>query len=142
MDHLLNYNGKNVFSVHYNPDFDTKTKKSATSVNGTKTKRLMPGNNVVSAEEWGMIKHNPSLEHLFAAGTLSWIGDSPEKEKAEGFNFASLKISDALKIIEQTFDVGLLEKWKASESRAGIVKKISEKIEQIMSYEPTKTSVK
>lgn len=79
---------------------------------------FMPGVNKVPKEQWDKIKSHPHIKPRMTKGLLEMISD---KESEDGFtSLSAYKPTEASKLIDATFDVGLLNDWKTAETRKDV----------------------
>jgi hypothetical protein len=84
---------------------------------------LMPGVNELEKKIWGEVEKHPLVQVHIGEGTLIvHKGDATLKE---------MKINDAKRVIEGTFDLHLLEKWAGQDTRAGIQTAIKAQMKRV-----------
>jgi len=114
-----------------------------------KTVKLLPGFNEVPDDEWKEIKQNPMIQKQIELGIIVEVaekkevkkkvkngkGEEIEKTVVESGKAKQLKDLDAeavVAMVEDTFDVDLLKKWKKEESRDEIRAAIANQLEKIL----------
>lgn len=112
-------------------------------------KRFIPGLNEITQEQWDAIKSHPLLPFRFEkqkgqkVADLVWVdGKSPKdaqkkieelpvEEKgsdSESHSLNGLNAKEAIKLIEETLDLDLLNQWKSAETRKGVLAAIDKQI--------------
>lgn len=86
---------------------------------------LLPGVNEVDPVEWAKAELIPVVQHLIKDGTLV-----PKREQSAA-DLSGMKATEATKLVENTFDKALLEKWFDGETRKGVLEAIEAQIDQI-----------
>ena len=94
-----------------------------------KTVMLSPGINEMPKNEWDRVAQLPKIQRLIADKKIEVVSkvDSTDEE----FALSKADTATARKIIARTWNLVLLEDWKAGESRAGIIKLLSVQIAEI-----------
>ncbi len=116
---------------------------------------LLPGNNDIPDDAWNEVKKYKNIQKSIEAGFIiekEFIEKEVEKEIEEenekgekvkkkikvkelkGKSFKDLDDRKARKMIEDTFDIATLEKWREAEGRADIRNLIDDKIKEIKDY--------
>ena len=107
--------------------------------------RLYPGINEVDSKVWDKYKDHPLMKERFDTGALVWIrgGEKAAKPTAPAIvdgvedveddedALAGLTVAEANKIVVETFNLELLEKWADIETRKGVLKVIAEQVEKV-----------
>ena len=99
--------------------------------------RFMPGVNSITKDEWDKIKDHPHVKHLLEAEKMQVLSDREvagveEGESAPLHSLKEFEQKDALKVIDQTFDVDLLKSWEMDEKRKPVRIAIIAKVKKIM----------
>ncbi len=94
-----------------------------------KTVMLVPGINEMPKHEWDRVATLPKIKRLIASKHIEVVSkvDSTDEE----FALSKADVATAKKIIARTWNLLLLEDWKAGESRAGIIKLLNIQITDI-----------
>lgn len=91
---------------------------------------LKPGINQVDSELWESMKSIAVIKSQIENGRLKVILDGDDANDVnETLN--QLHYTQANKIIKSTFDIELLKKWQATETRAAVLKTIESQMKQI-----------
>lgn len=120
--------------------------------------RFIPGLNYVTESQWEAIKDHPHLPYRFKEGHIKWVAnkgpedyvESRKETKADPVSDAgdqepnadenmeqaadvlkSLNTKESVKLVKETLDLALLEKWKSKEDRSGVKKAIEDQIAAI-----------
>ncbi len=88
---------------------------------------LVPGVNNITPEEWEKFKAPKLAQILIDKGEIV-----PQEEDKD---IADLNAKDAIELIEDTFNVALLEEWKAGEERKTVIEAIEKQIKHIKGEE-------
>lgn len=138
--YLLNYKGANTFTFQSVLATEHERVK--------KDKMLLMGINEVTKEEWDQIKNHPRLDDLFNPKNgenelLEWIdGRGPEdnehKTPESGNILSTMPEKQAVKVIKNTLNKELLEKWHKTESRDSVVKALEIQFEKLKMPEDKK----
>lgn len=92
---------------------------------------LKPGVNDVAPEVWAKFAALGTVQHAIEAGHLVELGRTlPAAAKAE-VKITDLPVKDAARLVEQTVDRALLEKWIEQEERAGVLKVLERQIDKV-----------
>jgi len=129
---IINYTGANYHTITY-PGSVIASK----FVHGGE-KIFSPANNEITQSEYEIIKDTPAFKHLLDAGRLKWVKGSPEDKDAKSVEISTMEVNSAKPIIEQTFDVDTLEKWKGREKRPQVIKMLETQIEKLTKVEEKK----
>ena len=113
--------------------FDRPTVMLVHKISGGEPVRFVPGANEIQETDWDEIAKDSTIKGLLENGGLKVLS-------AKGGQDAQLPLKDAEKVIAQTFDLQLLEKWKASEKRKPVIAAIEKQI--VMIEEKTKVEKK
>ena len=90
---------------------------------------LVPGINNVEKNKWDACKELPTIKRLQEEGLLKiHIGTD---DTDEDFSLAKATVKEAVGIVRKTWNLLLLEEWKACESRPGVSKEIAAQIRLI-----------
>jgi hypothetical protein len=85
---------------------------------------FIPGNNVISKEEWeAMLKHE-TFKNLLANEILQVVVDKDDKN-----GLLDLSQVQAVKIVKGTFDEAILTLWKRTEKREAVVLEIDKQLD-------------
>jgi len=126
-------------------------------------KRFYPGINEITPEEWKAIKDHPMLPHRFEVGALVWVDgkgpddfpkkpaddakddpqtddeeDTPEEKGASDNPLDGVNVKATREIIEETYDLDLLAKWKDGETRKVVISAIEKQEKKIVPSPKTK----
>jgi len=117
----------------------------SSEVNGVNTEvdhiRFVPGINEISKDKWSKVANQVNVKAMLNGDEEtepSLFIRSKEDDSDVEFAITKTKLADAKKIIRKTYDLDLLETWKAAETRAGILKDITNQITMVVE----KTQVK
>lgn len=91
-----------------------------------RTIMLVPGINEVLATDWKKLEKHPRIVKLMDNGDIAVALAS--EDTTDAFALSSADIKEAISIVKKTWNLVLLEDWKAGESRAGVVKEINKQI--------------
>jgi len=100
---LVRYNGKNILYFNF-------------------TKKFFPGINEVTESELVALQNHPLFVKRFESGVLELIKE--EKKK-------SPSIKENIKLIQEVYDVDLLKKMMAHETRAQILEAMKTQIDKL-----------
>ncbi len=110
--------------------------------------RFLPGNNLISSDEWELIKDHPELKSLFKSKDFTFIeGKEPGKaghavsDEAEN-PLLGMSVSEAKEFVAKTLDINLLEKMKAAESRKSLLDAIDKQVAKLMPTDEEKAAKK
>ena len=103
--------------------FDRPTVMTVHKISGGEPVRFVPGANEIVESDWAEISKDPTIKSMVEGDVLKVLS-------AKGGE-SQLPLKDAEKVIAQTFDIQLLQKWKASEKRKPIVAAIEKQLEMI-----------
>lgn len=107
---------------------------------------FQPGNNLISDDQWELIKDHPGLRSLFDGGDFAFIaGKEPGKAASAGETenpLLGMSVADAKEFVAKTLDINLLEKMKASESRKTLLDAIEKQIGKLMPTDEEKAAKK
>ena len=104
--------------------FDRPTVMTVHKISGGTPVRFLPGANEIEETDWAEIQKDPTIKGMCEEGTLKVLS-------SKGGGDTQLPLKDAEKVIAQTFDIQLLEKWKATEKRKPIVAAIEKQLAMI-----------
>lgn len=91
-----------------------------------KSVNLLPGVNEVDAAEWAKVVANPIVKYKLESGDLEVI------DMVKGANpLAGMPDPRAVKLVQETVVLELLEKWLAKEKRAKVVAALKKQIEEL-----------
>lgn len=85
--------------------------------------RFVPGVNEVDSDVWAQMQKDPTIKRMLEDGVL--------KEKSKSETFKKLPAQGAEKVIAQTYDIGLLTKWKAEETRRPVISAIDKQLAMV-----------
>lgn len=89
---------------------------------------LKPGVNEVDSALWERIVAKDNIVQFWVkSGVLVVSGDA----KKPALPFSELPVADAITLVTDTFDVALLNDWRASERRGGVLAAIEKQIQLI-----------
>jgi hypothetical protein len=138
--YLLNYKGANKFTFQNVLETEGETVK--------KSKKILMGINEVTKEEWDQIKDHPHVPALFADtdksdAIMEWVdGRGPEdnehKTPDSGNILSTMPEKQAIKVVKNTLNKELLEKWHKTESRDAVVKVLEAQFEKLKMPEEKK----
>lgn len=107
---------------------------ATTDLTGT-TIPLVPGANTLSDANWASIKDHPDVVKKLKANTLEVVeskkSDKTENSEEPTGEIGALNSKDAIALVGETHNTVELNKWKESETRAGVIKAIDKKLEEI-----------
>lgn len=106
--------------------------------------RFVPGINEVSYELWQKAQRNKLFVKRIEDGILKvqsipnhskgpTSADLIEEQSEESYSLSGLNTQQAGELISKTFDTDLLKSWEEQEERKGVLKLISERIDEIES---------
>jgi hypothetical protein len=102
---------------------------------------LIDGFNDVNPTEWKSAIANPHIKKkIESLEQLSIIVIHSEDHANQSLEDKS--IPDAVKVIKETFDVGLLQEWKDHETRKGVLKALEDQLSQIENPTPAEKEAK
>ena len=90
---------------------------------------LSPGINEVAGKDWKQLATLPKVVRLIESGEIKVALDAEDTQ--ENFALSKASIAEATSIIKKTWNLVLLEDWKAGESRTGVIKEISKQIAHV-----------
>lgn len=105
---------------------------------------FQPGNNLISDEQWALIKDHPELrskDFAFIAGKEPGKAGGAAGDEAEN-PLLGMSISGAKEFVAKTLDISLLEKMKTAESRKSLLDAIDKQIENLMPTDEEKAAGK
>lgn len=85
--------------------------------------QLIPGANNVPEKDWKEFSAHPIIKQLVDDGEIVAKDDK-------------LSADEAIELVQDTFDLSILEEMKASESRKTVLKAIDEQIKELKEGEP------
>jgi hypothetical protein len=88
--------------------------------------KLVPGINDVTAQNWKRVSGLPAVKRLLESSELFVALDKEDTENS--FALSAADVRDAVVIVKKTWDLVLLEEWRAGETRPGVVKEINKQI--------------
>lgn len=94
---------------------------------------MKPGVNDVPGQFWEQFETHPTVKVWMDEGKLEVLTED-EKAPVEKV-LAGLKPADAVKVVKDTLDAGLLEAWLKTEKRPAVVKAMKKQLEVL--GEPT-----
>ena len=103
--------------------FDRPTVMTIFKSSGGQPIQLLPGANEVAETDWAEVQKDSTISSMLENGQLKVLST---KDGA-----AQLPAKDAEKVIAQTYDISLLNKWKASDKRKPILAAIEKQLEMI-----------
>lgn len=135
--------------VEYNPEVAKPRRISSLQFPGIGSEGFLninPGNQDVALQDLKAIMANPAYRFAFesrmndgmirlrtSAGViLHELKDIEKLEVADSASEPSLEgysVADAVKIIEETYDVALLKRWRDEDSRKGVEKAIAAQLD-------------
>ena len=97
---------------------------------------IHPGNNDISEKEWASISKDPMVKRNLETGIFVIGAGAPSKksappEKETGNTLSTLKEKEAIKVIEETFDIETLKKWGDAEKRKKVKSAIDAQLKEI-----------
>lgn len=88
-----------------------------------------------SEEVWNKVKDYDSVKNLLRLGALRIEEELPEEIRSTapegGDSLASMALHDALRLIEDSFDVQQLQRWDAKDSRIRVKNAIAKRIQAV-----------
>lgn len=88
-----------------------------------------------SEDLWDKIKDYETVKNLLSLGALRIEQDAPEEIRSSapeaGDSLATMALHDALRLIEESFDLQQLQRWDAKDSRIRVKNAISKRIQAI-----------
>lgn len=93
--------------------------------------QLLPGNNEVADADWDKIKEHPGCKQLLSSGALICIKPANPDNKKSQKGLARYGATEALEIIEGTYDKVLLLEWRKAENRGNVSDAITDQIKKI-----------
>lgn len=96
--------------------------------------RLIPGANVVDAEEWKRAKGSVSKPNKILAGYID-RDEIEEGDSSDDADSLPSKPTDAIKRVKETLDMRKLRAWAEVEKRAPVLNAITKQIAEIDSRE-------
>lgn len=103
--------------------FDRPTVMTIFKSSGGQPIQLLPGANEVGETDWAEVQKDSTIASMLEKGELKVLSN---KDGA-----TQLPAKDAEKIVAQTYDIQLLNKWKASDKRKPILAAIEKQLEMI-----------
>ena len=94
---------------------------------------LIPGINEIDGKLWENAKKHPNVAHYLNEGELVEINvptDAGARKKSSK-GLLQYGITEAKKLVRQTYDKALLADWKSADNRSGIHQEIDKQIERI-----------
>jgi hypothetical protein len=102
---------------------------------------LLEGSNDVNPTEWQQAIAIPAIAaKVEALKLLAALEITSEENASKGLEEKT--IPQAAKIIKDTFDIGLLKKWKDYEKREGVLKALEDQINRIENPTPAEKEAK
>jgi hypothetical protein len=112
--------------IEYNPQLETPPRESPL---GLGTFVLKPGKDDYNPTQWNAVLKNPFLKKQVQRRMdqkIIVILNEADETDLRDFN-----VTEAAAIIEDTFDIDLLERWKEADTRKGVLRDIGEQIAKI-----------
>lgn len=103
--------------------FGTTIRENGNAVNIV----LMPGINQVSNPHWEQMKHNPLIQKRIEKGLIEAAAGAGEVDD----DIAKLHHKQATKLIEDTFDVKLLNRWLDVDTRPAVQRAIASQLDKL-----------
>lgn len=104
--------------------FGTTIKENGNPVNIV----LMPGINEISNPHWEKMKHNPLIQMRIEKGLIEGAVGG---ELSGSADLSALHHKQATKIVEETFDIKLLNRWLDSETRPAVQRAITGQLDKL-----------
>ena len=92
--------------------------------------RLVPGANDVADKDWDQIKGHKKVKKLMSEGKIKLMA-KVESDDAQSSLSKIEDVGSCVKIVAETFDTNLLEKWKLSETRPPVVQALAKQLKDI-----------
>lgn len=116
---LLKYNGTRPLSIQMG-GMDASVKV------------FIPGGNEIKDADWEIIKKHPDMKRKIESKEIEILSDSaPAKTDDNTSELSALSAKDAKKLVEETFDVVLLRKWRDEETRKPVSNSIDDQLKKI-----------
>lgn len=115
-----NKTNKTVFV--YRPDNEPIPRKGARVLDGI---RLNPGRNMVDIQEAAKIRSHPSFSWLKRYNAVEELTKQPVQveESTQEVVLTTLKVGEAIALINTTYDLSVLERWHTQEAGKGNARK-------------------
>lgn len=116
---LLKYNGTRPLSIQMG-GMDASVKV------------FIPGGNEIKDSDWEIIKKHPDIARKIEAKEIEVLSEAaPAKTDDNTSELSALSAKDAKKLVEETFDVVLLRKWREEETRKPVSNSIDDQLKKI-----------
>lgn len=100
----------------------------------SKSIRLNPGKNDISAESWAVLQGRKDIQKQIQKGELRLVKDQEgEPLQRVPRNLEKLSEDEAVVLVENTMDESLLHSWEKGETREAVTKAIKEQLEKLAS---------
>jgi hypothetical protein len=91
------------------------------------TVRLMPGMNDADPAKWSLVRASPVAKALVATGKVKPL----EEPAAKAGSIRDMNVGEAVKLVGETVDTALLDKWTVEESRKTVLEAIERQLEKL-----------
>lgn len=116
---LLKYNGTRPLSIQMG------------GMNAS-VKVFIPGGNEIKDVDWEIIKKHPDIARKIESKEIEVLSaEAPAKTDDNPSELSALSAKDAKKLVEETFDVVLLRKWRDEETRKPVSNSIDDQLKKI-----------
>jgi hypothetical protein len=92
---------------------------------------LKPGVNDIPSAHWREIQKIAVIGHHLKAGSLSTDDSSLPGADGDQANLAEMNIKDATRLISNTHDMALLDRWAEKEERKGVLDAIEKQQDKL-----------
>lgn len=90
---------------------------------------LKPGVNEVSREQWAQVKDHPAMRRRINQGLIEVLSEGDESEHAS--ELAKLRPNEARRLVAETIDVDVLEKWREVEDRETVLEALEKQVGKV-----------
>ena len=119
---IVKYTKAHVLTIHVPKDDKSKELVSA---------QIIPGNNEIEKATWTKFKAHPAVKKLIENGDLLEVGGPEKDNKKSSKGLEAYSIPEAKKIIAETYDKALLEKWAEEDGRGAIGTAVKKQLEKM-----------